>query len=51
MKLLKGVLSVQIEFLKKQPEDTKLQAEGSRRLIEIAESELKIRVSLNQEGF
>lgn len=34
---------MQIEFLQ-QPEYTKLQAEGSRRLIEITESELKIRV-------
>ena len=32
----------QIEFLKKELEDTKLQAEGYRRMIEIAESELKI---------
>ena len=32
----------QIEFLKKELEDTKLLAEGYRRMIEIAESELKI---------
>ena len=32
----------QIEFLKKELEDTKLLAEGFRRMIEIAESELKI---------
>lgn len=32
----------QIEFLKKELEDAKLQAEGYRRMIEIAESELKI---------
>ena len=32
----------QIEFLKKELEDAKLLAEGYRRMIEIAESELKI---------
>jgi transposase-like protein len=32
----------QIEFLKKELEDARLQAEGYRRMIEIAESELKI---------
>ena len=32
----------QIEFLKRELEDAKLQAEGYRRMIEIAESELKI---------
>jgi transposase-like protein len=32
----------QIELLKKELEDAKLQAEGYRRMIEIAESELKI---------
>lgn len=32
----------QIEFLKKELEDSRLQAEGYRRMIEIAESELKI---------
>ena len=32
----------QIQFLKKELEDAKLQAEGYRRMIEIAESELKI---------
>ena len=32
----------QIEFLKKELEDSKLQVEGYRRMIEIAESELKI---------
>ncbi len=32
----------QIEFLKKELEDAKLQAEGYRRMIEIAETELKI---------
>jgi transposase len=32
----------QIEFLKKELEDAKLQAEGYRRMVEIAESELKI---------
>jgi hypothetical protein len=32
----------QIEFLKKELEDAKLLAEGYRRMIEIAETELKI---------
>ena len=32
----------QIELLKKDLEDAKLQAEGYRRMIEIAEAELKI---------
>lgn len=34
----------QIEFLKKELEDAKLLAEGYRRMIEIAESELKIAI-------
>lgn len=34
----------QIEFLKKELEDAKLQAEGYRRMIEIAETELKISI-------
>ncbi len=34
----------QIEFLKKELEDARLQAEGYRRMIEIAEQELKISI-------
>lgn len=34
----------QIEFLKKELEDAKLQVEGYRRMIEIAESELKVSI-------
>lgn len=34
----------EIEFLKKQLEETKVQAEGYRRMIEIAEKELKISI-------
>ena len=34
----------QIEFLKKELEDSRLQAEGYRRMIEIAESEFKIAI-------
>ncbi|MCA0383172.1 MAG: hypothetical protein LCH58_13475 [Bacteroidetes bacterium] len=34
----------QIELLKKELEDARLQAEGYRRMIEIAEQELKISI-------